>query len=303
MDNAPRRHHYVPQFYMRQFACSDDPNKVMVLERHHNTLVADRKSIDRIGYDTGLHDFDDDGMPDSIERDLNTSIETPFAKSQTWKKVEAGDWSGLDRDDGLSIYGLARHLQRRNRASLAFVEREHARFTAGKIDDLSEDERDMHAWIAATQGGAHRLFREGALDTAMPADAHAINVMICHAPIPFRSSTNPTLMVSHPGQESVFGPMFDSLRTWWLTLGRNWGALIIAGGPSRFSSHAVEPDFARMINQRYLVQMLHGDARYLLADDPFLEPDLVWAGFAFGQRTTRGFRYRAERWQEPVADR
>jgi hypothetical protein len=33
-DSEPKRHHYVPQFYMRRFACPGDPNKVMVIERH-----------------------------------------------------------------------------------------------------------------------------------------------------------------------------------------------------------------------------------------------------------------------------
>jgi hypothetical protein len=56
-DNAPKRHHYVPQFYLRRFACTDDPNKVLVLEQHRDSLVADRKSIDRIGYEDALHDY------------------------------------------------------------------------------------------------------------------------------------------------------------------------------------------------------------------------------------------------------
>ncbi|MGO9719887.1 MAG: DUF4238 domain-containing protein [Methylocella sp.] len=42
--NAPKRHHYVPQFYLRRFVCVDDENKVMVVERHRDILVAARKS-------------------------------------------------------------------------------------------------------------------------------------------------------------------------------------------------------------------------------------------------------------------
>lgn len=98
---------------------------------------------------------------------------------------------------------------------------------------------------------------------------------------------------------SVFGEMFRSLRAWWLTLDWHWGAFTITGGPPGFSSQAVEPAVSRMINQCYLVQMLHGDARYMLADDPYLESNLEWAGFAFEQRTPHGFRYRADRWRDP----
>ena len=38
----PRRHHYVPQFYLRRFACPDDANKVRVVERHGDILAIDR---------------------------------------------------------------------------------------------------------------------------------------------------------------------------------------------------------------------------------------------------------------------
>jgi hypothetical protein len=298
LTNEPNRHHYVPQFYMRRLACATDPNKVFVVERHRNVLVADRKSIDWIGFEDGLHDFVENGVEGSIESTLNKTIESPFSGSQTWAKIESGNFAALDALDGLSIYGFALHLQRRNLATHRFLRHEHARFLNGALRDLTDDERDMHQWLAETPDGAHRLFREGAVDTLLPEDASAINVMVCHAPIPFRSSTNPTLIVSQPGKESVFGAMFNSLRTWWLTLDRHWGAFIIAGGPPGFSSQAVEPAVARIINRRYLVQMLHGDARYMLGDDPERESDLAWAGFVFQQRTTRGFRYRAESWKD-----
>jgi hypothetical protein len=86
--------------------------------------------------------------------------------------------------------------------------------------------------------------------------------------------------------------MFNSLRTWWLTLDRHWGALIIAGGPSGFSVGAVPADLARLINRQYLVQLLAGNARYMLADDGLLAEDLEWAGFSFERQTARGFRFQ-----------
>ena len=87
--NEAKKHHYVPQFYMRRFACADDENKVMVLERHRNVVIADRKSIEGIGYEERLHDYDDNGAPASIEDNLNKAIETPFSKNTTWLKISA----------------------------------------------------------------------------------------------------------------------------------------------------------------------------------------------------------------------
>jgi hypothetical protein len=292
--NEPKKHHYVPQFYMRRFACSDDVNKIMVLERHRDVVVADRKSIEGIGYEQRLHDYEDGGAPSSIEGELNKAIETPFSKSPTWRKISSGNCAGLDETDRLPIYGFARHLQLRNLETLRFIETQHARFLAGALEDeLTDEERDMHAWIAADPGAAHELFRAGAMETMLPADASAINVIVCETPIALRSSTNPAVRLSHPGHDSVFGAMFNSLRTWWLTLDRNWGAFIVAGGPPGFSTGAVPPELARVVNRQYLVQLLHGGARYLLGDDEFIGDDLEWAGFAFDQNTTRGFRYRA----------
>jgi hypothetical protein len=160
-------------------------------------------------------------------------------------------------------------------------------------DELTDEERDMHAWIASDPGAAHELFRAGAMETMLPADASAINVIVCQTPIALRSSTNPAVRLSHPGNDSIFGVMFNSLQTWWLALDRHWGAFIVAGGPSGFSARAVPPDLARVVNRQYLVQLLEGSARYMLADDDFLGEDLEWAGFTFAQRTARGFRYRS----------
>lgn len=291
--NEAKKHHYVPQFYMRRFACADDENKVMVLERHGDLVVAGHKSIEGIGYEEHLHDYDDNSAPASIENGLNKAIETPFSKNTTWLKISSGNCASLDETDRLPLYGFARHLQLRNVEMLRFIEKQHTRYLAGDLEDeLTDEERDMHAWIASDPGAAHGLFRVGAMETMLPADAGAINVIVCQAPIALRSSTNPAVRLSHPGNDSIFGTIFNSLRTWWLALDRHWGVLIVAGGPSGFSAEAVPPVFARVVNRLCLVQVLEGNARYMLADDDFLGEDLEWAGFAFAQRTARGFRYR-----------
>jgi hypothetical protein len=293
-DGRPKRHHYVPQFYLRRFACPDDANKVRILERHGDVLAIDRKSIDRIGYEEALHDYVEDGVAGLIEGPINRVIETPFSNSPTWKKIECGHTASLSLEDKVPIYGFARHLQRRNLETLRFIKTESNRFTASALNGvLTEEEREMHEWIAASSDNGHALFRHGAMDTAIPEDADDIDVMVCHSPIPLRTSTNPTLPISVPGQQSILGPFFDNLRTWWLTLDRHCGVFIVAGGPSDFSNSDMPVDAARAINQRYLVQ--HGKSmtvRYLLADDPYLDEDLVWAGYDFEQRTTHGARWR-----------
>jgi hypothetical protein len=293
-DNAPWRHHYVPQFYLRRFACADDINRVVVLEQHGDRLVSDRKSIGGIGYEEYLHDYDDGGRPASIEGDLNRLIETPFSNGPTWSKINGGMCDALDAGDALPLYHFARHLQRRNLETLQFIRAEHERVQAkDKIGEMNEEKREMHRWIEASAGNAHALFRAGAVDMLEPADASRINVMLCRSPIALRSSTNPTLIVSFPGRQSVFGDFFNNLRTWWLSLDRHWGVFIVAGGPSGFSKSDLPADSARVINRQYLIQHQNSlSVRYLIADDSYVAEDLEWVGYRIEQKTTRGFRYR-----------
>ncbi|WP_143412416.1 hypothetical protein [Gluconobacter sp. DsW_056] len=292
----------MPQFYMRRFALLEDTNKLMVVERHGDILNFTRKSVGSIGYEKRLHDFVENGGTKSIESEVNKLVEMPFAESPTWKKIVNGECASLDAVDGLSIYGFARHLLRRNVKMLRFMQAEHAQYRAGNLFELTAEEREMHQRIAQAPGGPHQMFRANVLDTSMPDDAHAINVMVCQSPTPFRSSTNPTLSISEPGRDSIFGEMFNSLRTWWLSLNRYFGAFIIAGGSPGFSNLGVQPEIARVVNRRFLVQLLHGDARYMLADDEHIENDLEWAGFKFDKNTTHGFRYRADGWVDPNPD-
>ncbi|WP_370675555.1 DUF4238 domain-containing protein [Pleomorphomonas sp. PLEO] len=292
--DTPKRHHYVPQFYLRRFACQDDPNKVRTLERHGDILVIDRKSIDGIGYEEGMHDFVAEGVSGSIEGPINRVIETPFSNSPTWKKIVGRDGAKLNEHDKVPIHGFARHLQRRNLETLRFIEAQTTRFNDGALDgDLSEEEREMHEWIAASTDHAHAIFRAGAMDTAIPEDADAINVMVCRSPISLRTSTNPTLLISEPGRQSVFGSFFNGLRTWWLTLDRHCGVFIVTGGPANFTNDTIPLEVARVINRQYLVQ--HGNSmtvRYLIAEDSYVEEDLQWAGYNLEQRTIRGARWR-----------
>ena len=116
--------------------------------------------------------------------------------------------------------------------------------------------------------------------------------MVCRSPVELRTTTNPTLMVSVPGESSVLGTFFDDLRTWWLSLGRYGGAFVVAGGPIGFSNCDMSAETARMINRLYFVQFMTSlSVRYLIADDSDLERDLEWAGYHLGRRTTHGARW------------
>lgn len=92
---AAEDHHYVPQFYMRQFALLEDKNKVMAVERHGDILNFARKSVGSIGYEKRLHDFVENRGTKSIESEVNKLVEMPFAESPTWKKIVDGECANV----------------------------------------------------------------------------------------------------------------------------------------------------------------------------------------------------------------
>jgi Protein of unknown function (DUF4238) len=293
-DSVSKRHHYVPQFYLRQFACTEDPKKVMTLEKRGNFVVYDCKSIRAIGYQDSLHDVTGTHGFKTIENALNRAVETPFSQGRTWTKIRAGQCIALDETDLIPLYGFARHLMWRNADTLRFIEAENNRYKTGELNGkISRSEHEMHNWLASSNISSKSLFHIGALDRSIPPDSADIGMMVCRSPIPLRSSTNPTLTVSFPGNKSAFGDMFSALRTWWLSLDRSWGIFIVAGGPPGFSQMELPLDTAIMINRLYLVQQQHESAsRFLIAEDDFLVDDLDWAGYKLESRTQRIVRFR-----------
>lgn len=294
--NTPisKRHHYVPQFYLRQFACIDDSRKIMALERHDMFVVHQRKSISQVGFQDSLYDF---GVADtfgSIEQSLNQAIETPFSQGPTWTKICSGGSSELDETDMGALHGFARHLQLRNAEWLRFIEDENSRYKTNALSEpISESEREMHDWLSSSTSATRMFFHQGALDRLVPRDVAEVAIMVCRSPIALRSSTNPNLVVSFPGAASPLGSFFATLRTWWLSLDKDWGVFIIAGGPSGFSKMELPKDTARMINRLYLVQQQHDSAaRFLFAEDDQLVSDLEWAGYELHSYTPRRSRFR-----------
>lgn len=215
------------------------------------------------------------GLPPLVPLEHRSSILSSFAciVSTTGSDVS-------ECFNALIVISCATRSIVRNLETLRFIEQQRERFAAGELEDeLTDEERAMHEWLAADPDAAHALFRSGAMETLLPSDASQINVMVCHSRVGMRTSTNPAIRVSFPGIGSIHGPMFDTLRTWWLSLDKHWGAFIVLGGPPGFSSGSVDGDVIRVINRSYLTQFLEGGARYLIAEDSYIAEDLRWAGF------------------------
>ncbi|MCI1271657.1 MAG: DUF4238 domain-containing protein [Sphingobium sp.] len=299
--NDPHRHHYVPQFYLSQFACHDDENKVTTLAAYNGgDIVAERKSISRIGYEEKLHDYEFKGEKRSIEGTINDQIETPFTQGSTWRKVTSGRTAELDETDIEPLYGLIHHLQRRNLEALRFIEMEQARIRRhGFSADDTEEERAMHAALAAHPDAVRAFFHEGILQEAPYLDdAAELGMLVYRTGLRLRTSTNPVIAIGLPGEEAgrkrANG---DAARAWWLPLTPHCGVVMTLGASFTGHSNAAIPDdSAQGLNRHYLVQLLQAlSVRYVLAEDQHIESDLKWAGYRIEVRTNQGFRYRKPR--------
>jgi hypothetical protein len=67
------------------------------------------RSIESIGYELDFYVHMNDGMPVSVETDINRRIETPISQSDTWAKITSGRTEALDKSDRPILYALIRH--------------------------------------------------------------------------------------------------------------------------------------------------------------------------------------------------
>lgn len=96
---TPRHHHYVPQFYLRNFADDPERSKVTTVAKHGAVAVWARRSIESLGFERDLYLDSRNGVPFLYETRINRHIETPLSRSDAWMKIQTGRTDALDRTD------------------------------------------------------------------------------------------------------------------------------------------------------------------------------------------------------------
>lgn len=77
-----RDHHYVPQFYLRNFAVDPEKKKITTVAKHGPFVVWSKRSIESLGYERDLYVSLSGGVPVSVETTINERIETPISKKR-----------------------------------------------------------------------------------------------------------------------------------------------------------------------------------------------------------------------------
>jgi len=298
--NDPKKHHYVPQFYLRKFSCPDESNKVPTLSRHTPYLIKKRNSISRIGYEDNLYKVTDENIELCVERNINLAIETPISQSETWRKIDEGKPELLNKGDKLLIYIFMRHLESRNLEMLEFMKSEQARIKNSKYQkEYSDEGRRMYDQIGSTHQGANYFYlnMSSNIDQYLEEYKRA-SITIFGSSIPIRTSTNPVINVPmHTFQNRYFNP---NEMTKWLPLSPRFGAMLYLNDNNcDFGSfQVVEKDVIKVLNRLYLCQLLNSrTTRHMIVNDEYLFNDFEWSGLKVDPLNPRKFRWSSSKVQ------
>jgi hypothetical protein len=295
--NTPRDHHYVPQFFLRNFATDPDRKKLTTVAKHGDRAIWAERSIESLGYERDLYVNIRNGVPVSVETTINTRIETPISQSETWAKIASGNTAALDRSDKPVLYALIRHLEARTPHYEATA-RELAEFAADEKSTIpfTPEEREMHAAFRANPALAKAIFN--AMSASLEwteAGFKGSGLSIYRTRLPFRSSTTPVLVVKAPPHPALRLPLPGMIPyALLLTLDRHTiASLVLADFDDAFSNIQIADDEARGINRQFVAQFAYfTHMRHLITDRENLHEDMTWAPYDLVDEGARKITYR-----------
>lgn len=199
--NAPRDHHIVPQFFLRNFAVDDARTKIATVAKDGQMAIWMERSIKGVGYERDFYVHLSRGRPISVETEINNSIETPISQSDTWAKIVDGRSDALDQSDRPILYALVRHLEARTPHYLETgLQLAEMASDPNSAMPFSDEEREMYAVQRTNPEFAKAMFN---FMVTRPFDEREYDsslIIVARSPIPLRTSTTPVIAVksSHP---------------------------------------------------------------------------------------------------------
>jgi len=290
-------HHYVPQFYLRNFACDLEKKKINAVMKHGPRAVWAQRSIKSIGFENDLYVSMNRGMPVSVETTINRRIETPISESDTWGKIASGRTEELDRTDKPVLYALIRHLQARTPHALETHNR-LAQKAASPDSEIpfTDDEREMYAAVRSRPDFGKAIFDQmsSSLDWTEESYKGAC-LSIWRSPIPFLTSTNPVMSLSVPEHPALWKQL-PGLAPYQLALALNkttFASLVLADFDDAFSNREIGIDVAQGLNRNVVGQFAFFEHfRHLISDKEGLVDHMTWAPYRLVSETERKITFQ-----------
>lgn len=295
--DEPRDHHYVPRFFLRNFAADGPRRRITTVAKHGQLAIWAERSIDSLAYERDFYVHLKGGVPISVETDINRGIETPIARSDTWAKIASGRTDTLDQSDRPVLYALIRHLEARTPHYRATMD-ELAQMAADPNSTIpfAAEERAHYAFLRAHPGIAAEALNHMASTTAWTADSfESAFLMILRSPIPLRSSTTPVVALPAPAHAAVASTV-PGMTPYQLVLTLNpstFAGLILGDFDGAFSNRLIDPETAAGLNRRFVGQFGYFEhVRHLITGRANLAADMDWAGYDFIEDTERKITFR-----------
>lgn len=283
--NEPHDHHYVPQFFLRNFACDPEGKKIHTVMKHGSRAVWARRSIEGIGYEHDLYVHMNGGRPLSVEKAINRKIENPISQTDTWKKIATRHTDALDRSDKPILYAFIRHLEARTPHYFE-TGQELAELAASPDSgmEFSDEEREMYAELRADSDLARAMFARmsSTLDWTEKSYRGAF-LSIWRSPIRLRSSTTPVMVLRAPEHPALSLPLPGMIPYQLvLTLNPTTVAILALGDfDDAFNNIEIPVDAARGLNRNFVGQFSHfPHINHLITEREGLADDMTWAPFS-----------------------
>ncbi|MGO4138496.1 DUF4238 domain-containing protein [Rhizobium brockwellii] len=295
--NEPRDHHYVPQFFLRNFAIEEAKSRITTVGKHGPMAVWAERSIESLGYERDFYVHLRAGIPMSVETDINRRVETPISQSDTWGKIVSGRTDALDQSDRAILYALIRHLEARTPhyqatmnelarmardplAEIAFTDEERAAYAAMNADPNLAKAMQNH--MAATTAWAESSFK-GAL------------MMILRSPIALRSSTTPVFAMSAPSHTGM-ALLLPGMIPYQLVLTLNpttIACLVLGDFDGAFSNREIDVTTAMGFNRHFVGQFAKFEyVRHLITPADDIAVDMTWAPYDLVESSRRKIVFR-----------
>lgn len=290
--SEPRDHHYVPQFYLRNFSIDPEKKKVAAVTKHGRRAVWAQRSIKSIGYERDLYVSLHRNRPISVETVINNRLETPISQSDTWQKITSRRADALDASDKPILYGLIRHLEARTPHYLNTM-KELAAMT-GSSDPpvtLSKEEHEHFSHLRAHPNEARTLFNLMS-STSRWADENysmaAIGIM--RSKVPIRTATTPVIAIGAPVHPALHLPL-PGMTPYQLVLALDpysIATLVFGDFDGAFNNIEIDDEVAQGFNRHFVGYFAYFDTvRHLVTGREGLEEDMTWAPYRLVKETRR----------------
>lgn len=302
---VPRDHHYVPQFYLRQFASNTEKTKIKTIARNGEFAVFAERSIKTLGYERDFYVHRERGVPVNVEAAINSRVETPISESETWRKIASNSTEQLDATDKAVLYALIRHLEARGPHARQ-ISKELAQLAADPNSEIpfTLEERRMYAEFRRNPHMLRRLMNKRAVSVPWTErDFHRSSLSIVRSPIALRTSTSPVMTLSAPDHPALHLPLpGQTPYCFALALNPNTLAILALGDfNGAFSNSEMPLDAATMFNRQNVINFAKfTHVRHIVADDDRLVQDMTLAPFDLleSRHGHMRFKRRAERFHD-----